>query len=75
MKKTNGHNWKEFEVDTLIVIQKKRWMPNFLGVPKKKICLWFFFDFAKNIQLQLRPLWLLKGLGFAWCFPSHHVMP
>jgi len=24
MKKTNGHNWKEFEVDTLIAIFKKK---------------------------------------------------
>lgn len=33
MKKTNGHNWKDFEVDTMIAIQKEKWMPNFLRVP------------------------------------------
>jgi hypothetical protein len=31
------------------------------------------FSKSANIQLQLRPLWPLKGLGLAWCFPSHHV--
>jgi hypothetical protein len=42
-------------------------------VPKSEVCLWIFFDFVKNIQLQLKALWLLKGFGLAWCFPSHHV--
>jgi hypothetical protein len=36
-----------------------------LGVPKSKSCLWIFFDFAKNIQLQLKPLWPSKGFSFA----------
>jgi hypothetical protein len=72
MKKTNGHNWKDFEVDTLIVIFLKM-DAEFFRSAKKKVCLWFFFDFAKIIQLQLRPLWPLKGLGLAWSSPSHHV--
>ncbi len=53
-KKTKGHNWKDFEVDTLIAIQKEM-DAKFSRSAKKKVCFWIFFDFAKNIQL--RPLW------------------
>jgi hypothetical protein len=41
-------------------------MQSFPIVPKSKVGFCFFCDLTK-VQLQLRPLRPLKGLGLSWC--------